>query len=469
MINVHYALQVCDAFSNSREHSERYCSNDRTLISKKCIKSFMESVKYVSKEKPEVLHTIKIFNDHSSDDLVSFVEDVVKQYSSENIIIEVESLSESGIMYSIGKCYEWLKENGKDLVYQVQDDYLFKDDAIFQMIDIFMQVFNDIETMPIVSPFNYPHYWNCKSYKYKSTPRMIVPGKNQYWIQCYDISCSFLTGHQQFVNNWDMIEYFLTLDPTGGETGDLENISLNRILVDRQQLGLTPFNSLNLHMQSEFEKDPYTDWVSLWNKQDTENRIIIPDKALLNIGCGPNKLNFKSLSQFKEISFDADVTIKPDIVGDITNLDIIPTNSIDVFWASHVLEHIHTLQVMDVLKNMNRILKEDGLGIILVPNLKSLGKQISKGTIHQPVYVSPGGPITPMDMLYGGVHLSKDNDFMYHKTGFTPEYASLLLTELKINGYVNELEHSLFILITKKQLSEVCVDIDEILKEYYTP
>lgn len=464
MINVHYALQVCDAFSNSREHSERYCSNDRTLISKKCIRSFMESVKYVSKEKPEVLHTIKIFNDHSSDDLVSFVEDLVKQYSSENIIIEVESLSESGIMYSIGKCYEWLKENGKDLVYQVQDDYLFKDDAIFQMIDIFMQVFNDIETMPIVSPFNYPHYWNCKSYKYKSTPRMIVPGKNQYWIQCYDISCSFLTGHQQFVNNWDMIEYFLTLDPK--DSDKLENVSLNRILVDRGQLGLMPFSSLSLHMQSELEKDPYVDWVPLWNKHRVDE-ITLPEKVLLNIGSGKNKLNLNSLKDYTEVSYDADASLKPDIVGDILNLGVFKSDSVDVLWASHIVEHLHTKQVPDVLQNINRVIKDKGIGIVIVPNVKEIGKELLLGQIHKPVYVSPAGPITPMDILYGAVYLSENNDFMMHKTGFTEDYASDLLASLKINGYVKSVGHNLFILICKNPIEQLSINVDQIMMETF--
>ena len=82
---------------------------------------------------------------------------------------------------------------------------------------------------------------------------MVVPGANQYWIQCFDLSCSFLTSHKQFIDNWDMMEYFLSLDPTSKM--ELENVSLNRILVDRQQLGLMPTSSIILHMQSDFEKE----------------------------------------------------------------------------------------------------------------------------------------------------------------------------------------------------------------------
>lgn len=463
MISVHYALQVCDVASNQGQ--ERFCSNDRTLISKKCIKSFLESVKYVSKEKPEVHHTIRIFDDHSSPELISFINNTIVQYQSKNIDIELESLSDSGIMQSIEKCYVWLKENGKDLVYQVQDDYLFQEDAIYQIIDIFMQVSGEVGAYPIVSGYHDPRYWNMKSYKYKSTPRMVIPGSKQYWMQCFDISCSFLTSHQQFVNNWDMMEYFLSLDPK--DPDKLENVSLNRILVDRGQLGLIPFSSLSLHMQSDAEKDPYMDWTKLWEKQEVGD-VSLPEKVLLNIGSGKNKLNLKCLGDLQEISFDADASLKPDIIGDILKLDKIKTQTVDVIWASHILEHLHTMQVPDVLSNINRIIKQDGIAILNVPNIKEISKELSKGYIHKPVYISPAGPITPMDILYGAVYLSKDNNFMMHKTGFTQEYAMELLHSLNINGYVNEAGHNLFILITKIPLDQISIDIDEVMKEIHS-
>jgi SAM-dependent methyltransferase len=463
MIDIHYAIQTCDVFSNQRQ--ERYCSNNRTLISKKCIKSFLESVNYVSKKKPEVNHTIKLFDDHSSQELVDFLKQCISNYSSDNIKIELESLSESGIMQSIGSCYSWLKENGKDLVYQVQDDYLFEENAIYDMIDIFMQVYSNVGTMPMVTGYHDPRYWRMDSYRYKSTPRMVIPGINQYWMQCFDISCSFMTGHQQLVQNWDMLEYFLTLDPT--DEDKLENVSLNRILVDRGQLGLMPFNSLTLHMQGESEKDPYIDWTPLWSKQEVES-INLPEKVVLNIGSGKNKLNFNSLKDFKEISYDADVKLKPDIVGDILKLDVLNKESVDVIWASHIVEHLHTKQVPNVLQNINRILKKNGLGIIVVPNIKEIGKELFLGKIHKPVYVSDAGPITPMDILYGAVNLSENNDFMMHKTGFTEEYASELLGSLNINGYVKSVGHNLFILICKNGIDKLCVNVDDVMEDVFS-
>lgn len=264
MIDIHYALQICDLSSN--QNLERYCSNDRTLISKKCIKSFFQAIKFVSESNSDVRQTIRLFNDKSSKSLLDYVNNLIVDYSTDNIVIELETISESGVMNSIKCCYDWLKLNGKDLVYQVQDDFLFYEDSIYQMIDIFMQIYSDTNQLPIISGYNDPYYW-VNEYKYRPTPRMVVPGSKQYWIQNYNLSCSFMTSRSQFSKNWDLLEYFCSLNP---KEKVLENVSLNKILVDRNQLGLIPFTSVCLHMQSETEKDPYLNWKSLWDEQIVE-------------------------------------------------------------------------------------------------------------------------------------------------------------------------------------------------------
>ena len=57
-IQIHYALQTCDV--KSYQGQKRYASDDRTLISKKCIKSFLKSVQYCSEQNRDVSHNIAI-------------------------------------------------------------------------------------------------------------------------------------------------------------------------------------------------------------------------------------------------------------------------------------------------------------------------------------------------------------------------------------------------------------------------
>jgi hypothetical protein len=261
-MNISYALQTCDRLNN--QNIIRYASPNKSEITKKCVFSFLTSVKNVANKFPEHSHNIKIFDDHSSIDTVDFLLKQCNNFTSKNLIIEFIALDTHGIMSSIRNCYEWLKFTESELVYQVQDDYLFIESAIFELIDIFFQLKCARNTESIVIPYNTPTLWN-DTYVYTPTPRTIIPGIKRYWIQTYDIPCTFLTSKNQFNKHWDIYEQFLNKSPTDER---IEPDTLNKILTTRGVLGLLPISSIALHMQDTICKDPYIDWQTLWNYYD---------------------------------------------------------------------------------------------------------------------------------------------------------------------------------------------------------
>lgn len=262
MINIHYALQTCD--KKSYQNNKRFCSDDRTEISKICISSFVQSVRNCALNVKGAYHFITIFVDDCTVELNEFLAELPKKYNQPNLVINLKQLdNKDGIRGSIEECYKWLMLNGKDLVYQVQDDYLFTPDCIETCIDMYFQMQNEVKTHAVISPYNDPNNW-LTSYRNKVTPRVVIMGKKGYWIQYYDCSCSFLTSHNQFKQHWDLYELFFEKIQYR-KNDDLENKSLNYMFTQRGVLGLIPVNSLAYHMQSELEKDPHTDWRPLWN------------------------------------------------------------------------------------------------------------------------------------------------------------------------------------------------------------
>lgn len=261
MIDFHYAVQTCDIASNIV--SERYAGKNKTEVSKKCVTSFLNSVRYLANKKSDTQHHVMIFDDHSTKELLDYLEILQKEYSQDNIAVSINSLNTGGIMQSIRTCYEWLDSQGKDLVFQVQDDYLFYETCIYEMADVWFQMYNETDSQSIISPYNNVRHW-LGSYRNIPTPRTVIVGESRYWIQYYDMSCSFMTGREEFVKHWDLYEEFLNL-PSTGINGDLESISLNYILTKRGVLGLTPVDSLALHIQHEYDKDPHIDWKQWWD------------------------------------------------------------------------------------------------------------------------------------------------------------------------------------------------------------
>lgn len=270
---VYYAVQTCD--KKSYQGRARYCSDNRTEISKKCVTSFVQSVQHCSRALPMVRHCIMIVDDHSTNDLVQYLQHIAKAYSSDTIDIEVRSLPAelSGIAGSIEYCYTWMSDSSQqdsDFVYQIQDDYMFEPDTVLQMLNIWFQMFQETGTHAVITPYNFSYAW-LTSYRNQSTPRAVIVGSWQYWIQIYDCSCSWLTSRHQFVKHWDLyFDFFNLINTVSQKENCLENVSLNFMFTKRGVLGLAPVNSLAQHMQTELEKDPHRDWRDRWNQIDID-------------------------------------------------------------------------------------------------------------------------------------------------------------------------------------------------------
>ena len=146
-------------------------------------------------------------------------------------------------------------------------------------------------------------------------------------------------------------------------------------------------------------------------------------KTFLHVGCGPqNKsscLGFNN-DNWKEIRFDIDKNVNPDIVGTLIDMKSVKTGSVDAVYSAHNIEHIFPHEVPIALREFYRVLKEDGIVVITCPDLQSLGEALTQDKLFEPVYESPIGPVTAFDVLFGHRETTADgNVFMIHKGGFT--------------------------------------------------
>jgi predicted SAM-dependent methyltransferase len=99
-----------------------------------------------------------------------------------------------------------------------------------------------------------------------------------------------------------------------------------------------------------------------------------------------------------------------------------PDASFDAVWSSHNVEHLHTFEVPIAFAEFRRVLRSDGFALITCPDLEAITRLVADGKMHQVIYTSPAGPITPFDMLYGhSASIATGNVFMAHNTGYTTE------------------------------------------------
>ena len=147
-------------------------------------------------------------------------------------------------------------------------------------------------------------------------------------------------------------------------------------------------------------------------------------RRVLHVGCGAaghGKLPRGFADQnWEEVRLDIDPGVAPDIVASITDMADVAPGSMQALYSSHNLEHLAAHEVPLALAEFRRVLAPDGIALITLPDLQSVAELIAAGKLTDPAYVSPLGPITPLDILYGfGPALAQGNDFMGHRTGFT--------------------------------------------------
>ena len=146
-------------------------------------------------------------------------------------------------------------------------------------------------------------------------------------------------------------------------------------------------------------------------------------KIFLHVGCGPqNKKNLKGFQSedWKEIRFDIDKNVSPDIIGTLTDMSKVENQSVDAIYSSHNIEHLFPHEVPTALTEFYRVLKPTGFVVITCPDLISVCQAVVKDRLLEPLYQSPAGPISPIDILYGHRgFIAQGNIFMAHKCGFT--------------------------------------------------
>jgi Methyltransferase domain len=147
------------------------------------------------------------------------------------------------------------------------------------------------------------------------------------------------------------------------------------------------------------------------------------ERLLVNVGCGPRggsslPAHFNS---WRQLRVDIDPSVQPDILADLTDLSAIADGTADAVWASHCVEHLYEHQVPIALAEFRRVLRVDGFVCVIVPDLQTVARYLVADQVHEPLYQSPAGPVTPHDIIFGfGAAIAGGHTAMAHRCGFTP-------------------------------------------------
>jgi SAM-dependent methyltransferase len=160
---------------------------------------------------------------------------------------------------------------------------------------------------------------------------------------------------------------------------------------------------------------------------------LYPNK--LNLGCGYEILN-------GYLNVDLNAFHHPDLVADVTNLKILPSNYYTEILAHDILEHIERTKTKNVLAEWNRLLIPGGLIRIRAPNLIGLLSLFSKKDYQE---------IKKQEELIQCCFGTQPYKGEFHYTSFTEP---LIRHYLKVSGFdeisINDRDEWLFEITAKK-------------------
>lgn len=160
-------------------------------------------------------------------------------------------------------------------------------------------------------------------------------------------------------------------------------------------------------------------------------------KTLLHVGCGTDRINRTTPGfndgSWQEVRLDINELNRPDVIGSMTDMSRVDSESIDAIFSSHNIEHLYIHEVSIALSEFKRVLNQDGFCVITCPDIQTVCELVAQDKLTETAYISPAGPISPLDILYGHSNSIKaGNTYMAHRCGFTQKSLS---NALKQSGF----------------------------------
>jgi hypothetical protein len=196
-------------------------------------------------------------------------------------------------------------------------------------------------------------------------------------------------------------------------------------------------------------------------------------KKLLHVGCGSSWIEqttpgFNNGS-WSEVRLDINGLNNPDIIGSMTDMSAVHSESVDAIFSSHNIEHLYPHEVQMALAEFHRALSSQGFCVITCPDLQLVCALVAHDKLLDPAYISPAGPIAPIDILFGHrPSMAQGNLFMAHRTGFTEKtlIATLQGAGFMTVGTMKRPQHfDLWAIASKSAVSEA--QIQELAKAHF--
>ena len=251
------------------QNKKRIFEKDKIEYVKRSLNSLIKAVKNLKENYNSIKIDIKIVDDNATKENLAVIKnildkskenfEIINHNHSEhlNVIKEQKSKDTFSNLSSLLKCFEIGKNNGEDLIYFIEDDYLHFRSSLEEMIDTYERIASQLNKDLIICPSDYPYL-----YMTNEKTNLLI-GSKRHWRTINKSLCSFMTSKNILNKYWDNF-YQNCLD-----RHDPFEKYLN--LIYEKELCISPVKSLSIHMtniNSSYGLSPFINYKSLWEENE---------------------------------------------------------------------------------------------------------------------------------------------------------------------------------------------------------
>ena len=247
------------------QNKKRLFEQPKIEYSYRSIKSLINSINFCQNKYPKIKIKSVIIDDNSKDENLARIKELTESKNIEIVslnhdsyktfIKEQKSKETFSNLASLMNSFEIAKDQGEDLIFFVEDDYLHFEPMLEEMIASYERITSQLKKDIFMCPSDYPYlYMNNEKTN-------ILIGNKRHWRTVDKTLCTFLTSKDLLNRYWENFR------KTCLDRNDPFERYINEIY--KNEICISPLKSLSLHLtniNSSYGLAPFIDYKKLWDE-----------------------------------------------------------------------------------------------------------------------------------------------------------------------------------------------------------
>jgi hypothetical protein len=247
------------------QNKKRLFEQPKIEYSIRSIRSMIKSINFCQNKYPSLKIRTIIIEDHSKKENLDKIKKLIQDQNIDivsldhkkykTIIKEQKSIGTFSNLASLLQSFEIGKDQGEDLIFFAEDDYLHFEPMLEEMIASYERIASQIGKDIFMCPSDYPYlYMNNEKTN-------ILIGNKRHWRTIKETLCTFMTTKNLLDKYWD------NFTKTCNDRHDPFEKYLNEVY--QNEICISPLKSLSLHLtnvNSSYGLSPLIDYKKLWEE-----------------------------------------------------------------------------------------------------------------------------------------------------------------------------------------------------------